>query len=119
MASIRYYLDTKKSDLLKLNVYDNEYLDQELERIITENEFGNVPQENYEQLKFTTKVAIDKSDLQYKKDTQADKLFNLKKRFKDRASDITQMMKQKQSMSRGDMIGKLDRLGYRFGPAVD
>lgn len=43
MTSIRYYLDTKKSDLLKLNVYDNEFLDQELERIITQNEFGNLP----------------------------------------------------------------------------
>ena len=43
MTSIRYYLDTKKSDLLKLNVYDNEFLDKELERIITETELGNVP----------------------------------------------------------------------------
>jgi uncharacterized protein (DUF2344 family) len=116
MPKSRYYLDTKKSDLLKLNVYDNDYLDKELERIITQIEMGNLPAIDNENISRKTKVKIDKNDLEYNKETQASELFNIKQRFKRRAAKIADMIKEKQTMSRVDMIGKLDRLDYKFGP---
>jgi hypothetical protein len=42
-------------------------------------------------------------------------LFNIVDRFKNRAQRIADMIKEKQDISRNDMIGKLDKLDYKFG----
>lgn len=78
-------------------------------------DMGSIPTINTGLLDREIKCKIDKSVLKYNKETQATELFDIKDRFKRRAQKIAEMIKEKQDISRKEMIGKLDKLNYKFG----
>lgn len=109
-------MDNKKSDILKLNIYDNTYMDKELESIFRKIELTNDKKKPKEEIFYhKTSFGINKSNLKYDRQTIAQENFTLRDDYNDKQTVFLEDLKLKKKMSKIDIIESLDSLNFQFG----
>lgn len=117
---IGYFLDNKKSDILKLNIYDDAFLDKELEKIFMKIEMTNekkIPSKTTSYV--TSNFGINKENLRYNRDTIANENFSLRDDYLMEKGDFFDDLDDKQKISRDHLIGTIRELDFQFGNTLE